>query len=343
MSFTYPIGRILAGDPQRVREAVEKFHAQAVDHVALCEGESGYSPRRTSIAGRVSVSGSGTFTRRALRTLTFAPGGERGWWIKRTDLDEQLGIGVSPRNIWTSQRNIVLRSGSPHNYLRMVEHIVALRLGLGIDDLVVETGSGDPPLFDRGSLDLVEAVERAGVVERDEPARHVTVREPVTIGGERGDFVTILPAEKGVRRLRLDCAIDFASVIGKQRIVFDLTPATFRTGALARTNASQAQRLYCRTIGLLFADTRNLGYTDRNILFHGKKRYWNEPRMIQPDGRSLEPVWHRATLDLLAALSLLDCGRLAGTVVSYRAGHTLDCRLMTLLYLRGLLETCGSA
>ncbi len=341
MSFIYPVGRILAGDRQRLEAAVERFHAQAVDHVALCEGETGYAPRRTTIGRRESVSGPGTYTRRALRTLTFAPSACPGWWIKRTDLDEQLNIGVSPHNIWTSQRNIVLRSGSPHNYLRMVEHIVALRFGLGIDDLVIETGSGDPPLFDRGSLDLVEAIERAGVVERDEPARYVTVKEPVTISGERGDFITILPAEKGVRRLRLDCAIDFASVIGKQRLVYDLTPATFRIGAFARTNASQAQQLYCHTIGLLFADTRNLGYTDKNILIHGKKRYLNEPHLVQPDGRSLEPVWHRATLDLLAALALIDCGRLAGTVVSYRAGHTLDCRLITLLYMHDLLEVCG--
>jgi UDP-3-O-[3-hydroxymyristoyl] N-acetylglucosamine deacetylase len=340
MSFTYPIGRIVAGDPHRVRTAVERFHAQAVDHVALCAGETGYSPRRTTLGQRESVSGPGTFTRRTLRTLTFAPGQHPGWWIKRTDLDEQLDVGVSPRNIWTSQRNIVLRSGSPHNYLRMVEHIVALRLGLGIDDLVVETGSGDPPLFDRSSLDLVEAVERAGIVERDEPARYVTVKEPVTIGGDRGDFITILPAEKGVRRLRLDCAINFSSVIGKQRLVYDLTPETFRTGAFARTNASQAQRALALTVGLLFADTRNLGYTNQNILIHGKKRYLNEPHLLQPDGRSLEPVWHRATLDLLAALALIDCGRLAGTVVSYRAGHTLDCRLMTLLYRHDLLTTC---
>jgi len=331
---------MLAGDPQRVQAAVEQFHAQAVDHVALCGGETGYSPYRTTLGGRESVSGPGTFTRRALRTLTFAPGRQPGWWIKRTDLSEQLNVGVSPRNIWTSQRNIVLRSGSPHNYLRMIEHIVALRLGMGIDDVVIETGSGDPPLFDRSSMDLVEAVERAGVVERDEPARYVTVKEPVTLGGERGDFVTILPAAKGVRTLRLDCAINFASVIGKQRIVFDLTPATFRTGAIARTNATQAQRFFGHTIGMLFADIRNTGYTDTNILIHGKKRYFNEPKLIQPDGRSLEPVWHRAALDLLAALALIDCGRLAGTVVSYRAGHTLDCRLMTLLYLHDLLEAC---
>jgi UDP-3-O-acyl-N-acetylglucosamine deacetylase len=220
----------------------------------------------------------------------------------------------------------------------MVEHIVALRLGLGVDDLVIDTNAGDPPLFDRGSLDLVEAIQRAGVVTRGEPAVYVTVREPVTIGGDRGDFITILPAARGEPRLRLDCAVRFDSAIGCQRIVFDVTPQTFGFGAQARTNASRTQMLICKTIGIFLADMRNLGYTERNILIHGKRRYHNEPRLVV-DGKALEPVWHRATLDLLAALALIDTGRFVGTVISYRAGHTLDCRLVTLLYRQGLLET----
>ena len=332
----YEPGRVLAGDEGEIRRAYERFHAQPVDQAALCAGDPGFSPRRTTLAGECAVTGPGTFYRRAQRTLTFRPSARPGWWIERTDQREQLAVAVSARNIWTSQRNIVLRSGSQHNYLRMVEHIVALRLGLGLDDAVVATGSGDPPLFERGSLDLAEAVEKAGIVARDAPAAHVTVKEPVTIGGERGDFVTVLPADPGSRRLRLDVAIDFASVIGRQRIVFDVTPAAFRHGAEARTNATRSQMVMVKTLGVLFADMRYTGYTPRNILIHGKRRYYGEPRLLH-NGRSLEPAWHRATLDLLAALALVDAGRFCGTVVSYRAGHTLDCRLVTLLHKLDLL------
>jgi len=270
--------------------------------------------------------------------LTFKPSDEYGWWIDRTDLREQLKTHVTIRNVWTSARNIVLRSGNPHNYLRMVEHIVALRLGMGVDDLVISVNSGDPPLFERSSLDLVEAINRAGIIERDEPARYVTVKEPVTFGGDRGDFLTFLPAENSEKKLRLDCAIDFNSIIGKQRIVFDVTPETFRHGAYARTNASYSQLLRCRTFGFLMADTRNLGYTTDNILIHGKKKFYGEPRLVQGDsGKAMEPVWHRATLDLLAAIALIDTGRFVGCVVSYRAGHTLDVRAIGQLYLNNLL------
>ncbi|MCL1857228.1 MAG: UDP-3-O-acyl-N-acetylglucosamine deacetylase, partial [Kiritimatiellaeota bacterium] len=219
----------------------------------------------------------------------------------------------------------------------MVEHIVAMRLGMGLDNVVVETASGDPPLFDRGNLDICEAIEGAGIVETASPARFITVTEPVTFGGGRGDFLTFLPAAPGDRLLHVDCAVDFASAIGQQRIQFDVTPETFRYGAQARTNAPYSAYLYTKTLGQLFADTRNLGYTSHNILIHGRTKYVNQPTM-PCNGKFLEPVWHRATLDLLAAVALLDGGRLAGTLVSFRAGHTQDCRLCSLIALKNLLK-----
>jgi len=338
MDFSYPVGRVVLGDAESIKRASERFHAQAVDVADLCDGPTGYSERRTTLSGESSVTGPGTFYGHAQRTLTFKPSNDPGWWIDRTDLHEQLKTRVTIRNVWTSARNIVLRSGNPHNYLRMVEHIVALRLGLGVDDAVISVDAGDPPLFDRSSMDLVEAIDQAGIVERDEPAQYVTVKEPVTFGGDRGDFLTFLPPANDEKKLRLDCAIDFASVVGQQRIVFDVTPKTFRHGAYARTNASSSQMRMVRAFGFLFADTRNLGYTPDNILIHGRKKYYGVPRFVQEgSGKALEPVWHRATLDLLAALALIDVGRFVGRVVSYRAGHTLDVRAVTLLYLHNLL------
>ena len=336
-----PIGRILAGNRTAIESAVAKWAAQPIDDTRIIEGnDAGFLPQRTTIGKPVSITGPGTFHGRSQRTLVFKPTTHRGWWIKRTDQPEQLPIAVLPNNVWTATRNIVLRSGSPHNYLRMVEHIIALHPGLGVDDMIIETDSGDPPLFDRSSLDLVEAIDRAGIVPSasGDDASYITVKEPVTIGGDRGDFVTLLPAEPGQRKLRMDVAIDFASAIGKQHILFDVTKDNFTFGAAARTNATLKQMILQKTLGFLFADTRHLGYTKRNILIHGKKHYFNEPTpSLTLDGRSYEPVWHRATLDLLAAIALIGGGRFVGTAISYRAGHTLDARLMTLLALDDLV------
>lgn len=252
------------------------------------------------------------------------------------DLPEQLDTRLSIENLWTSAQNLVMRSGSPHNYLRMVEHIVALKAGLGVDDVLLKVYSGDPPLFDQSSLPLVKAVEHAHIVEEAAPATFVTVREPVAFGGKRGDFLLFLPAQEGQRNLRIDCAISWNTVIGKQRVLFDVTPETFRYAALARTNATHRQYVLAKTVGKLFAATRNLGYNDRNILIHGPRRYYTEPRFPM-NGKFLEPIWHRATLDLMAALSLTGADRFVGTVVSYRAGHTLDCDAVRALYRNDLL------
>jgi UDP-3-O-[3-hydroxymyristoyl] N-acetylglucosamine deacetylase len=333
-----PHGIILAGLTDTVRRAYERWARQAVDWDLTAEPEDPPDARQTTIGKTVSVTGPGTFFSRERRTLTFEPTTMPGWWFDRVDQGDALPVRVSVSNVWTTVRNIVLRSGSPHNYMRMVEHIVALRLGLGLDSILVKVDSGDPPLFDRGSLDLVEALDAAGVVRQAAPVTYVTVKEPVTVASPGGSFLTFLPCDPARLRLELDCAIDFADAIGRQRIRFNLSRKNFRYGALARTNTTAAMKLYFATAGKLFADIRNMGYTDRNILVAGKRRYLNQPFLLH-EGKALEAVWHRALLDLLAALALIDQGRFVGKVISYKAGHSLDVEMIRLLHKYNVLKT----
>ena len=78
-----------------------------------------------------------------------------------------------------------------------------------------------------------------------------------------------------------------------------------------------------------------MGYNERNILIHGR-RFYTKPR-FPVNGKFLEPVWHRATLDLMAAIALLGEHRFCGTVVSFRAGHTLDCDAVRAIIRNDLL------
>ena len=333
----YKIGRIVFGSAAAIAAACESFRAQPVDETRLAPARtSPFSAKRTTLAQEAPVAGVGTFEGSRKQTLTFAPSAKPGWWIRRMDQPEQLDTFVDIANLWTSAQNLVLRSGSEHNYLRMVEHIIALKNGIGLDDVVLKVNSGDPPLFDQSSLPLIKAVEHGRIVEKADAATYVTVKEPVAFGGRRGDFLLFLPAAPGERNLRIDCAISWNTVIGSQRVLFDVTPETFRYAALARTNATRKQYLLAKTIGKLFAATRNWGYNERNILIHGRTRFYTEPR-FPLGGKFLEPVWHRATLDLMAALALTGPHRFIGTVVSYRAGHTLDCDAVRALYRNDLL------
>ena len=333
----YKIGRTIFGSEAAIRAAYGKFAVQPIDETRLAESRAcPFGEKRLTLAGEARVTDVGTFDGRANQTISFAPSPRPGWWIRRMDLPEQLDTQVDIANLWTSAQNLVLRSGSPHNYLRMVEHIIALKCGLGLDDVLLKVKSGDPPLFDDSSVPLVKTVDFAKIVASQKPATYVTVKEPVAFGGSRGDFLLFLPAEGGERNLRIDCAISWNSVIGRQRVLFDVTPETFRYAAYARTNATRRQYLLAKTVGKLFASTRNWGYNERNILIHGPKRYYTEPR-FPVNGKFLEPVWHRATLDLMAAIALTGADRFCGTVVSYRAGHTLDCDAIRALYRNDLL------
>ncbi len=333
----YKIGRTVFGSAAAIAAAYESFRGQEIDEARLAADRSSPFPeRRVTLAGEASVAGVGTFRGSEKQVLTFAPSERPGWWIRRMDQPEQLDTKVDIANLWTSAQNLVLRSGSPHNYLRMVEHIIALKAGLGLDDVLLKVRSGDPPLFDQSSLPLIKAVDHAKTVEGAAKASCVTVKEPVAFGGRRGDFLLFFPPEGNERNLRIDCAISWNTVIGRQRVLFDATPETFRYAALARTNATHRQYVLAKTVGKLFAATRNWGYNERNILIHGPRRYYTEPR-FPVNGKFLEPVWHRATLDLMAALSLTGEDRFVGTVVSYRAGHTLDCDAIRALYRNNLI------
>ncbi|MBL7077609.1 MAG: UDP-3-O-acyl-N-acetylglucosamine deacetylase [Kiritimatiellae bacterium] len=332
----FDTGRLLGGDAEVLRRSVDEFQGLPVDQELQWGVEAGFPSEATTLNDSFAVTGSGTFFGRAHRTLTFEPTDRDGWWFDRVDRKHELPIHVSIENVWNSVRNIVLRSGSPHNYMRLVEHIIALKVGMGLDNVMIRMDSGDPPLFDRASMDLVDNVDRAGIALSGTPARCVTVKEPVSIVSKSGRLLTFLPPEDGRRELDVDCAIDFNSAIRKQRIRFTVSPDTFRHGAVARTNATFLTMLYCKTFGKLFADTRNMGYTRQNVLVAGLWSYFNRPRLVH-EGKALEAVWHRATLDLLAAVALIDKGRFVGRIISYKAGHGLDCDMVRELYNRDML------
>ncbi|MEN7972270.1 MAG: UDP-3-O-acyl-N-acetylglucosamine deacetylase [Verrucomicrobiota bacterium] len=333
-------GQILMGDSEAIKSSYDEMNTMAIDRDLSDHPVKPLRRRQTTLADSVSISGPGTFMGKATRTISFEPTNMEGWWLDRTDLPGSLPIRVGISNVWTTGQivsNIVLRSGNPHNYVRMVEHIISLRMSMGIDNVMIKIDSGDPPLFERGSLDLIETLDKCGKIETDRPVQYVTVKEPVTVGGSYGDFVTLAPPDDPDNpQLTVDCGINFNTAIGQQRIVFPVCEDLVRMAAVARTNTSLGKVVYCATIGRIFADVRNLGYNNKNVSIAGKNRYINEPRLPH-EGKALEAVWHRAVLDLLAAIALVNNGLFVGKIKSYKAGHRLDCELIKQLYLNQVL------
>lgn len=338
--FMTDSGTILMGDDEAIKASYAQMAQQPVDWDLSDKPVEPLRKTQTTLAKSATISGPGTFMGKAVRSITFEPTELEGWWLDRADMPRSLPIRVAIANVWTTGQivsNIVLRSGNPHNYVRMVEHLISLRMGMGIDNLVIKLDSGDPPLFEQGSLDVVEALNQCGTVPVDRPVKYFTVKEPVTVGGSYGDFVTLEPPEdKDNPQLLVDCAISFNTAIGQQRIIFPVCKELTEMASVARTNTSYGKVLYCKTIGKLFADVRNLGYNKNNVSIARKSRYVNEPRLYH-EGKALEAVWHRSVLDLLAAIALIPNGLFVGKITSYKAGHRLDCELIKQLYLNQVL------
>lgn len=331
--------RLLNGDHTALQQALEALETQDID-LQLTTSEAIEPPVcATTIAHSAKVIGPATYSRGQRRTLRLLPSESPGWRFKRTDLPGAPAIPALLSSVSESSRAIVLQAGTPTNRIRMSEHIVCHRLGLGIDNLLIETDSEDPPLFDSGSVELAVALRRVGTVLVPScPLEHHTVSEPVAyVNPERGSLLAWLPAEDDDLRLHLDVAIDFPTAIGRQRLQIALTPDNFEPGTHARTNCAEREWRLAHLFGWLLPRYRHLGYTEENILVAGKTCYLNEPRLCLENGKSLEAVWHRTCMDLVAALSLLPPGRPAGTILSYKAGHAMDVLFLTAILNHNLL------
>ncbi len=339
MADNNTFGVLLDGKSEDLAKSYEDFNGLPVDQDMSGNSDFRSSGKQKTIAKPVEVSAPGTFSKHKISRLLLEPCSKEGWWIKRTDLPDSLPIKVSNRNVWTTGdmvSSIVLRSGNPHNYIRLAEHVIALKMGLDVDNLMISMDSGDPPLFEQGSMELVRAIMDAGRIEQEKTVRYFTVKETVSICGRNGGFMIIAPPDKNKFSLEIDCARNFPNAIGKQRIRFTLNKDTFCFGSNARTNTTTKQMLFCMTAGKIFADIRHLGYNRRNVLIAGKRKYINEPKYMY-NGKSLEAAWHRANLDLLAAISLIEEGRLLGKITDYKGGHYMDVEMVKLLYANNLL------
>lgn len=329
---------ILAGTKEKIEKAIEMHESIPVD-LKLYDKSESYNRYETTLKEGFEITGPGTFSKNSYRKLYFEPSNKRGFWFYRKDLKDSMPIPATIYTVWNTGKivsNIVLCSGSPHNYVRMVEHLIAVKLGMRLDNVKVILESGDPPLLEDSCQSIAKKIKEIGLTETSSTVRYITVKEPVCIYEDTNRLLIIEPAEEK-KDLIIDCSIDFPNAIGKQRIIINVTPETFLYGSVARTNTSFTTVLYTKTIGKLFADIRNLGYNRKNILVAMKTKYFNTPRLIH-NNKSLEAVWHRTILDLTGAFSIISEGRFVGKIISYRSGHRQDIALIRQLYLKDLLQ-----
>lgn len=258
-----------------------------------------------------SVNGIGLHTGKPCR-LTFRPAPtDIGVHIIKLENNKRPSIRVFAENVKATTNATTI--GSSEFSVSTVEHCLSTLAALRIDNAFIEIDGPEIPIIDGSSLNFLEAISAAGVVEQDQPRKYVYIREPIqVVDGEKQAFV--LPYDG----LRITCTIDFDHpAIGKQAIDIDINEVSFaREIASARTFGFMKDVEKLRSMGLA------LGGSFDNAVVLDHEKVLNEDGLRFPD----EFVRHKV-LDALGDIVTLGAP-LMGHVVLYKAGHDLLNRLV---------------
>lgn len=283
-------------------------------HVGLALSEVqvvGWRHQRT-LAQTVELRGPGLlYGRRAALRLVPAPP-DTGRIFVRTDRPGTPTIPATADAVTATHRRTVL--GNPPEHVELVEHVLAALAGLMIDNCRIELDCPEPPGWDGSVQELVSALNEAGYVVQDALLPILTPVHPVDVR-QAASRLVLLPSP--IPHLDVSYFLDYGtwSAIPPQRFWYENTPERFLNElAASRTFLllEEVQALRRQGVGIHTGPERVLVFGDRGVL--ANRLRWAD-----------EPARHK-TLDLLGDLALVGWP-VAGRLVAYRSGHSLNVQL----------------
>lgn len=271
----------------------------------------GYRSQRT-LAAPAELSGVGLITGTRVR-VRFTPAPEnRGIVFRRIDLPGSPAVLAHPSAITNTNRRTTL--GPATTGVSLTEHVLSALAGLRIDNCIIELDSLEPPGLDGSAGAFCDILLEAGAVLQSGRRPIYGSAAPIRVSAADA-VIQLHPADEP--GLRVSYILDYGlnSPIPRQMHTLDVTPESYANAlARCRTFCTEAEARAMKAIGLAphldFADTLVFGARGpiNNALRHAD-----------------EPARHKA-LDLIGDLAL--CGfDLAGHLVAYRSGHTLNAEM----------------
>ncbi len=269
--------------------------------------------KQKTIAKEAVLKGIGLHTGKKV-TLTFKPAAvNSGIQFVRTDLPDKPAIKVSVEHICP-------KSGSLRfSYLDKdgiqvdtIEHLLAALYGMSIDNLDIEIDSKEVPGLDGSSLEFLEVLTKAGIVEQEKERQYWQIKEPVCVEDDSATIVA-LPA----RELKISYTLDYEHPFLNSdflRIIINLD--TFKTElASARTFCLEEEVEELKKQGLgKGGNYENALVVGVNGVINNKLRYTDEF------------IRHKI-LDLLGDLYILG-QPLKAHIIALKSGHSLNMKLV---------------
>ena len=265
--------------------------------------------KQRTVRTPIELTGVGLHSGEEVRTrIVPAPAGS-GIEFVRIDLPDAPTVpALIAHQSHKDRRTRLIRAGVE---VETVEHFLAACSALGVDNLRVEMSGSEFPGMDGSALPMVEALQKAGLVEQKAQAKTFKLDEPVFVRDGDSTLVALPVDHDG---LTLQYVASFAEPgVESGSFQVDITPENFTQEiAPARTFclASEVEALQAAGLGK--------GATRENTVVLGDP----DTEMRMDD----EPVRHKV-LDLLGDLSLLGA-QLSAHVIATRSGHKTNAELV---------------
>lgn len=275
--------------------------------------------KQTTLRDRAELTGIGVHSGSPVRIVLHPADPDTGIVFLRTRLEGGRERLIEARhNVVSATELCTIIGDQSSGSVATIEHLLAALSGLGVDNVLVEIDGPEVPIMDGSAAPFVAAIDQVGIVRLSETRRYIKVLKPVRVENGRA-FSELRPFNRG---FRLEVEIDFDTpVIGRQKKVLDLDPASFRK------EVSRARTFgFMRDVERLWKAGLALGASLDNTVAIGEEGVMNPEGLRYAD----EFVRHK-TLDAVGDLALSGLPLLAH-YRSYCGGHRMNVLALQALF-----------
>jgi UDP-3-O-acyl N-acetylglucosamine deacetylase len=270
------------------------------------------SRSQRTLAAPAEMPGIGFITGTPVRVRLLPAPANAGIVFRRTDLPGSPAVPAHISQVSNTERRTTI--GPSATAITLTEHLLAALAGLRIDNCTIELEGSEPPGLDGSAGGFVDLLWRTGAVVQSAP-RPILTTERTLIASHGDATIALHPAE--APGLRATYILDYGlhAPIPRQTYTVNVTPENFAAEvARCRTFTTEAEARAFQAQGV----APHLSAAEV-VVFGPRGPINNRLRFAD------EPARHKV-LDLLGDLAL--CGfDLAGHLVAYRSGHTLNVEL----------------
>lgn len=265
--------------------------------------------KQRTISKESSIKGKSLHTGNEV-TLTFKPAEPNtGYTFKRVDLYGKPEIKPEVSLVHDLVRSTTISNGNAK--VHTIEHVLSALSGCGIDNVIIELDSSEPPILDGSARPFVELIMASGPIEQEQDRDYLELKEPICVGSGNRSIVAI-PHDG----LKITCTSSDDRGAHVQHLSVDID-SDFYTSNIA---PARTFTLYEDIEKLLKLGKIRGGSLDSAIVIKGDKIMSKEPLRFED-----EFVRHKI-LDIVGDLCLL--GKpLKAHLIAVRPGHALNSEL----------------